>query len=83
MSDKKPGNVIALKIPLPETSELDPDLQAYFQKCDEKLGMVPNVLRAYSFDSNKLRAFMGMYNDLMLTDSGLSKLEREMIAVVV
>ncbi len=83
MSDKSTGKVIALKIPLPETSELDSDLQAYFQKCDEKLGMVPNVLRAYSFDNNKLRAFMGMYNDLMLADSGLSKLEREMIAVVV
>jgi uncharacterized peroxidase-related enzyme len=83
MSDKSIGNVIALKIPLPENSELDPDLQVYFQKCDEKLGMVPNVLRAYSFDNNKLRAFMGMYNDLMLADSGLSKLEREMIAVVV
>ncbi len=83
MSDKGTGEVIALNIPLPETSELDPDLQAYFQKCDEKLGMVPNVLRAYSFDNNKLRAFMDMYNDLMLADSGLSKLEREMIAVVV
>ena len=83
MSDDKTSDAIALKIPLPKTSELDSDLQAYFNKCDEKLGMVPNVLRAYSFDGNKLRAFMGMYNDLMLADSGLSKLEREMIAVAV
>jgi len=30
-----------------------------------------------------LRAFTDMYNDLMLGDSGLSKLEREMIAVAV
>jgi uncharacterized peroxidase-related enzyme len=30
-----------------------------------------------------LRAFVGMYNELMLGDSQLSKLEREMIAVVV
>ena len=34
-------------------------------------------------DADKLRAFVGMYNDLMLADSGLSKLEREMIAVAV
>ena len=45
--------------------------------------MVPNVLQAYAFDIDKLNAFTGIYNDLMLADSGLSKLEREMIAVVV
>ena len=45
--------------------------------------MVPNVLKAYAFDIDKLNAFTAMYNDLMLGDSGLTKLEREMIAVVV
>jgi uncharacterized peroxidase-related enzyme len=67
---------------LPET-ELTPGMAAYFAKCDEKLGFVPNVLRAYAFDMAKLEAFVGMYNDLMLAPSGLSKLEREMIAVAV
>jgi uncharacterized peroxidase-related enzyme len=57
--------------------------RAYFAKCEEKLGLVPNVLRAYAFDEKKLRAFSDMYNDLMLGESGLSKLEREMIAVAV
>lgn len=79
----QPKYVIALDIPLPGRAELDPDMQKYFAKCDEKLGMVPNVLAAYSFDQNKLRAFAGLYNDLMLAPSGLSKLEREMIAVAV
>ncbi|WP_319775776.1 peroxidase-related enzyme [Breoghania sp.] len=55
----------------------------YFAKCEEKLGIVPNVLKAYAFDDVKLRAFTDMYNDLMLGPSGLSKLEREMIAVAV
>src|SRR5262245_33682499 len=58
-------------------------MQAYFAKCEEKLGFVPNVLEAYAFDMAKLGAFVAMYNDLMLAPSGLSKLEREMIAVVV
>ena len=58
-------------------------MQAYFGKCQEKLGFVPNVLQAYAFDSVKLEAFVAMYNDLMLAPSGLSKLEREMIAVAV
>jgi uncharacterized peroxidase-related enzyme len=62
---------------------LDDDMSAYFAKCEEKLGLIPNVLKAYSFDQDKLRAFIGIYNDLMLADSGLSKLEREMIAVAV
>jgi uncharacterized peroxidase-related enzyme len=58
-------------------------MAAYFRKCEEKLGFVPNVLKAYAFDMPKLEAFVAMYNDLMLAPSGLSKLEREMIAVAV
>ena len=72
---------IALKIE-PET-ELSEKTEAYFALCEEKLGLIPNVLAAYSFNETKLRAFTDMYNDLMLGESGLSKLEREMIAVVV
>jgi uncharacterized peroxidase-related enzyme len=45
--------------------------------------MIPNVLKAHAFDINKLNTFAALYNELMLADSGLSKLEREMIAVVV
>jgi len=63
--------------------ELSDATKAYFAKCEEKLGLVPNVLKSYAFDEKKLRAFTDTYNDLMLGESGLSKLEREMIAVVV
>lgn len=72
--------VIALSLPTPELNE---PMSAYFKKCEEKLGFVPNVLKAYAFDMGKLEAFVAMYNDLMLAPSGLSKLEREMIAVAV
>lgn len=68
---------------LDKVEELSERQQAYFDKCDEKLGFVPNVLRAYAFAPAKLQAFADMYNDLMLAESGLSKLEREMIAVAV
>lgn len=63
--------------PLPEAT------QKYFDICQDKLGMVPNVLLAHAFSIEKLNAFTGLYNEIMLTHSGLSKLEREMIAVVV
>ena len=66
-----------------QPAELAPEMAAYFKKCEEKLSFVPNVLKAYSFDMAKLSAFVAMYNDLMLASSGLSKLEREMIAVAV
>ncbi|HTP91388.1 MAG TPA: peroxidase-related enzyme [Xanthobacteraceae bacterium] len=74
------ADIIALDLP---AQTLSPHMAAYFAKCQEKLGFVPNVLKAYAFDMVKLSAFVGMYNDLMLAPSGLSKLEREMIAVAV
>ncbi|WP_187428386.1 hypothetical protein ROLI_039000 [Roseobacter fucihabitans] len=75
------ANSTALNLPM--VDPLPSETQKYFDLCQEKLGMIPNVLRAYAFDTDKLDAFTGMYNNLMLAPSGLSKLEREMIAVVV
>lgn len=72
--------IIALDL---KQADLSEPTRAYFAKAKEKLGMIPNVLLAYAFDEKKLRAFTDMYNDLMLGESGLTKLEREMIAVVV
>ncbi len=73
----------ATALDLPMLDPLPGATQKYFNVCVEKLGLIPNVLKAYAFDIAKFDAFTGMYNDLMLGDSGLSKLEREMIAVVV
>ena len=72
--------VIALNLPM---AKLTPAMASYFKKCQDKLGFIPNVLVAYAFDMTKLETFVAMYNDLMLGESGLSKLEREMIAVAV
>lgn len=76
----EPGHFLSISLP---QAELTPAIAAYFEKCREKIGYVPNVLLAYAHDMAKLEAFAGMYNDLMLAPSGLSKLEREMIAVAV
>ena len=72
---------IALDLPMVEP--LPEGTQKYFDLCTEKLGLIPNVLQAYAFDIDKLNTFAALYNDLILGDSGLTKLEREMIAVVV
>ncbi|WP_256471585.1 peroxidase-related enzyme [Oceanicola sp. 502str15] len=79
MAEKESVTALDLPMvdPLPEAT------QKYFDICEEKLGLVPNVLKAHAFDIDKLNAFTALYNDLMLADSGVTKLEREMIAVVV
>ncbi|MEJ1159790.1 peroxidase-related enzyme [Prosthecomicrobium sp. N25] len=79
-AEGRPERPIALAL---DPADLDDEIRAYFEKCMEKIGFVPNVLVAYAHDLAKLKAFAAMYNDLMLAPSGLSKLEREMIAVVV
>ncbi len=81
MTQEQAGPVTALD--LPQVDPLPEATRKYFDVCEEKLGLVPNVLKAYAFDIDKLNAFTAMYNDVMLAVSGLSKLEREMIAVVV
>jgi uncharacterized peroxidase-related enzyme len=68
---------------LPMVSPLPDATRKYFDVCAEKLGLIPNVLKAYAFDIDKLNTFTALYNDLMLAESGLTKLEREMIAVCV
>ena len=68
---------------LPMVDPLPEETQRYFDICVEKLGMVPNVLATFSFNLEKLKNFSNYYNTLMLAPSGLSKLEREMVAVVV
>jgi uncharacterized peroxidase-related enzyme len=76
-----------MALPAPDDAalerSLDDGMKKYFRVCREKLGLLPNVLRAYAFRPAKLKTFVGFYNELMLGESGLSKLEREMIAVVV
>lgn len=77
----QPDHISKLGVPDPAT--LDADLRALFDRCVEKLGFVPNVYAAYSRKPERLRNFVKMYNEIMLSPSGLSKLEREMVAVVV
>ena len=72
--------VMALKL---KPAELSPAMAAIFGLSEERLGFVPNVLRAFSFDMAKLEAFVAYRNDLMLGQSCLSTLEREMIATAV
>ena len=63
--------------------KLSPEMAAYFKKCDERLGFVPNVLKAFAFDNAKLEAFVDYRAQLVQNAASLSKLEIEMIATAV
>ncbi|UUX50576.1 peroxidase-related enzyme [Nisaea acidiphila] len=80
---KEKVHALELGLPVPDAGELSEETRKYWDLCAEKLGLVPNVIKAYSFDDTHLKGFTTLYNTLMLGPSGLSKLEREMIAVVV
>tara|TARA_Y100001934_G_C12363707_1_gene782211 strand:+ start:2661 stop:3266 length:606 start_codon:yes stop_codon:yes gene_type:complete len=77
----KPNNICGL--PLPKESKLPKEMKSIFVKCISKLGFVPNVFRAYALRPTKFEYFRSYNSELMAGDSGLSKLEREIIAVVV
>jgi uncharacterized peroxidase-related enzyme len=64
-------------------AELSAEMKAYFKKCEEKLGFVPNVLKAFAFDNSKLQAFVDYRQELVQNTETLTKLEIEMIATVV
>ena len=71
-------------LPIPDPKTLDEDLQKYMEVCEEKLGHIPNVVKVFALRPAKLRTFIAKYNEMMLSDeTKLSRLEREMIAVVV
>lgn len=79
----QPKDVTALELPDIDLASMPTDLANYFDKCESKLGFVPNVLVAHAFDPIKLRQFSDVYNHLMMGDAGITRLERELIAVAV
>jgi uncharacterized peroxidase-related enzyme len=68
---------------VPTESELPRDVVELWASPLEKLGFVPNVLRLYALRPSHLLAWNAHYDELMKGASGLSKAEREMVAVVV
>ena len=58
-------------------------VENYLNIVNEKIGFIPNVLAAFAKFPKQFEGFTKLYNSLMLGESGLTKLEREMIAVSV
>lgn len=67
----------------PDEATLPTEVTALYEAPREKLGFVPNVLRFFALRPAHLLRWTDHYQELMTGQSGLSKIEREMIAVVV
>ena len=68
---------------LPADDDVSADARALWEAPLEKLGFVPNVLRVMALRPDHLLGWNAYYDDLMRGESGLTKAQREMIAVVV
>jgi uncharacterized peroxidase-related enzyme len=68
---------------VPGRDELPAEVLELWAPSEEKLGFVPNVLRNFALRPSHLLRWNEHYEELMKGDSGLTKAEREMIAVVV
>ena len=68
---------------VPTEDELPDEVLELWRPSLEKLGFVPNVLRLFALRPSHLLAWNAHYEEAMKGDSGLTKAEREMIAVVV
>jgi len=69
--------------PVIAKEEMEPEVRALIEKAEERNGFCPNVFRAYAWRPQRFLKWFAYYQDLMVGPSGLTKAEREMIAVVV
>ena len=68
---------------VPPEEDAPTEVKALFEKANEKLGFLPNVLRVYALRPRHLELWNTFYDELMRGESGLTREQREMIAVVV
>ena len=77
------GNLTKLYLDYEGTKDGEDQVKNYLEIVQQKLGFIPNVLAAFAKFPKQFEGFTKLYNALMLGESGLTKLEREMIAVTV
>ncbi|WP_398473228.1 peroxidase-related enzyme [Tardiphaga sp.] len=69
------------RFPAPAIDSLPDDIRTRILAVQEKSGFVPNVFLSLASRPDEFRAFFAYHDALMEKDSGLTKVEREMIVV--
>ncbi len=77
------NNITKLNLNYEGHKEGEEQVESYLKIVEAKIGFIPNVLAAFAKFPKQFEGFTKLYNSLMLGESGLTKLEREMIAVTV
>jgi uncharacterized peroxidase-related enzyme len=66
-----------------DVDDADEKLGAVYAELIEKRGKVSNILKVHSLNPEAMACHLDLYMTLMFGDSGLSRAEREAVAVVV
>lgn len=72
-----------VRTPIPDINDLPADIRARILTVQEKSGFIPNVFLMLARRPEEFRAFLAYHDALMDKAVGLTKAEREMIAVTV
>lgn len=68
---------------VPGEADVPDEVRSLWQRADEKLGFVPNVLRVWALRPEHMLRWRKYMDELLKGESGLSEAQREMIGVVV
>ncbi|MDQ7821135.1 MAG: carboxymuconolactone decarboxylase family protein [Armatimonadota bacterium] len=68
---------------VPPDREIPLRVRALWREPRRRLGFIPNIFRVFALRPAHLARWWAYYDDLLRGPSGLSRLQREMIAVVV
>ena len=79
----EPEDTRIARLHVPAEDEVPGEVKELWALPLEKLGFVPNVLRVFALRPEHLLKWWDYYDDLLRGESGLTKTQREMIAVVV
>jgi alkylhydroperoxidase family enzyme len=69
--------------PIPDEEDLDPRVAALVALQREKLGAPNNVVRVHSWRPEMMMRWLDLYEYISKGPSGITRIEREMIGVVV
>ena len=67
----------------PSEEDVPDEVRELWERPLERLGFVPNVMRVFALRPEHLLRWWSYYDELLRGESGLTKPQREMIAVVV
>ena len=70
-------------LPIPNGDELPPEVDETIRPISDRVGFVPNIARLLALTPRHFVGWWGYFDELMRGPSGLTKTQREMIAVVV